>query len=129
MEDFKCIAKMKTFKTGGKVTPYVSRKEFKAYEAEDKKEDQAMINKAIVKEEKGEKTELKLKKGGRAKKEVGTVNKYKAGGEVENVYEAKKSSGDKDNIEKTKAIKPGKADAPSKGAEKQKGGLSFFGGK
>ena len=51
--------------------------------------------------------------------------KYKAGGAVTNVYEAKKSSGDKDNIRKTKEIKPAKAAAPSKAAVKSKD----FGGK
>jgi len=50
---------------------------------------------------------------GRAKKSVGTVKKFKSGGCVNNVYEAKKSAGDKDNIKKTKDITPSKAAAPS----------------
>ena len=62
----------------------------------------------------GEKTDLsKLKKGGRSKKEAGTVRKYKAGGDVTNVYEAKKKSGDKDNIKKVKQITPTKAASSS----------------
>lgn len=41
---------------------------------------------------------------------------FKEGGTVTNVYEAKKSSGDKDNIRKVKATTPAKAAAPSKAA-------------
>jgi len=48
------------------------------------------------------------------------IVKMKTGGFVSNVYEAKKSSGDKDNIQKTKAIKAGPAEAPSKAAVKSK---------
>jgi len=48
------------------------------------------------------------------------IIKMKTGGSVNNVYEAKKSSGDKDNIQKTKAIKAGPAAAPSKAAVKGK---------
>jgi len=48
------------------------------------------------------------------------IIKMKTGGSVTNVYEAKKSSGDKDNIQKTKAIKAGPAAAPSKAAVKSK---------
>jgi hypothetical protein len=71
-------------------------------------------------EHKGEHTDLsKLKKGGRAKKcGGGTVSRYKAGGSVTNVYEAKKTSGDKDNIRKTKDITPSKAAAPSKATQR-----------
>ena len=43
---------------------------------------------------------------------------FKEGGSVTNVYEAKKSSGDKDNIRKVKDIAPAKAAAPSKAATK-----------
>ena len=73
-----------------------------------------------------EKTDLSgLKKGGRAKKAVGTVKKYcgggnayKEGGSVDNEYSAKKSSGDLDRIAKVKDIKPGKAAAPSRASTK-----------
>jgi hypothetical protein len=89
---------------------------------EDIDQDKKMVKKAFRMhddQQHEEKTDLsKLKKGGRAKKETGTVRKYKSGGSVTNVYEAKKSSGDLSNIQKTKDIKPGKAAAPSKAAAK-----------
>ena len=118
MEGFKVNPKMAQnlpcYKTGG----YVSRKELKQEVNKDVSEDKQMIKKGVSQHEtflhKGEpKTELALKKGGRAKKSVGTVNKFKAGGSITNVYEAKKVSGDLDNIKKVKDIKPGKADAPN----------------
>jgi hypothetical protein len=98
----------------------------------------------------GEKTDLsKLKKCGRAKKELGsarkfikpaaspsaaakaknTTAKYKTGGKVSNVYEAKKDSGDKDNIRKTKLIKPTKAAAPSAAKDAKNTTAKFCGGK
>lgn len=120
MEGFKSNAKMQCFKEGGTVK-YESRKEHKKEMSEDIKQDKAVVKKAIrmhdAQEHKGEHTDLsKLRKGGRAKKTVGTVNKFKAGGNVTNVYEAKKASGDLDIIEAVKNIKPGKAAAPSKAA-------------
>jgi hypothetical protein len=137
MEGFKNNTKMKCFKEGGSVK-YESRKEHKEEMSADIKQDKAIVKKAIgmhdKQEHKGEKTDLsKLKKGGRAKKELGTArkfikpaaapsgakggpNKYKVGGTVTNVYEAKKKSGDLDAIKAVKAIKPGKAAAPSKAA-------------
>jgi hypothetical protein len=48
------------------------------------------------------------------------VRKFKVGGSVSNVYEAKKSAGDLDNIKKTKDIKPGKAEAESAGKKRPK---------
>jgi len=129
MEGFKKTAKMQCFKEGGSVK-YESRKEHKEEMSADVAQDKKVIKKAFAmhdkQEHKGEKTDLsKLKKGGRAKKEVGTVKKfcgggnaYKEGGSVTNVYEAKKKSGDISNIEKVKDIKPGKAAAPSKAAVK-----------
>jgi hypothetical protein len=113
MEGFKKLVKgVKCFKEGGSV--YKSRHSEKAEMSEDIAQDKKLIKKAISmhdkQEHKGEKTDLsKLKKGGRAKKTIGTVNKYKAGGSVENVYTAKKTSTDKSNIAKTKAIKPAAA--------------------
>jgi len=112
MEGFKSNPKMQCFKEGGSVK-YESRKEHAEEMKADINQDKAIVKKAIkmhdVQEHKGEKTDLsKLRKGGRAKKAVGTVNKFKTGGSVTNVYEAKKSSGDKDNIKKVKDIKPTK---------------------
>jgi hypothetical protein len=88
------------------------------------------VKKAIAihdkQEHPGEKTDLsKLKKGGRTKKAVGTVRKYKAGGEVSNVYGAKKKAGDISNIEKTKEIKAAKLCMGGKSTKKMAdGGLT-----
>lgn len=151
MDGFKKPAKMQCFKEGGSVK-YESRKEHKEEMSADIAQDKAIVKKAISmhdkQEHKGEKTDLsKLKKGGRAKKEIGTArkfikpaaapsgakggpNKYKVGGTVSNVYEAKKKSGDLDAIEAVKNIKPGKADAPSKAAVISKNTpAKFCGGK
>ena len=128
MEGFKKIVKMKT---GGSVSKAVAKcsggrmKKGGEVDAADIKQDKAIVKKAFSMHDKqehgGEKTDLsKLKRGGRSKKEAGTVRKFKTGGTVTNVYEAKKSSGDKDAIQKTKAIKAGKAAAPSKAAVKGK---------
>jgi hypothetical protein len=112
MEGFKSNPKMQCFKEGGSVK-YESRKEHKEEVSADVAQDKKIIKKAFkihdAQEHKGEHTDLsKLKKGGRAKKDCGTVRKYKAGGQVTNVYEAKKSAGDKDNIKKVKSIVPAK---------------------
>lgn len=128
MEGFKPTIKMKT---GGSVSKAVAKcyggamkkKTGGKMDAADIKQDKAIVKKAFKmhdeQEHGGERTDLsKLKKGGRSKKEVGTVRKYKSGGEVTNVYEAKKASGDKDNIKKVKQIKPAKAAAPSKASVK-----------
>jgi hypothetical protein len=127
MDGFKNSTKMKFFKEGGSVK-YESRKQDKEEMSADIAQDKKIVKKAIAihdnQEHPGEKTDLsKLKKGGRAKKELGTArkfiktadapsgakkepNKYKTGGTVTNVYEAKKSAGDKDNIKKVKDITP-----------------------
>lgn len=110
MEGFKSNTKMQCFKEGGSVA-YKSRKQPKESMSADIKQDKAIVKKAIgmhdAQEHKGEHTDLsKLKKGGRAKKEAGSVRKYKTGGSVENIYGAKKKAGDLDNIQKTKDIKP-----------------------
>ena len=127
MEGFTKLPKMQHFKEGGTVKTknmcYGGKmKKGGEVESADIAEDKKLIKKAFKQHDKAEHdkepTEIKLRKGGRAKKTVGTVNKYKAGGTVNNVYEAKKSSGDLDNIQKTKDIKPGKAAAPSKAATK-----------
>jgi len=128
LDGFKKIVKMKI---GGSVSKAIAKcsggamKKGGEVDAADIKQDKAVVKKAFAMHDKqehgGEKTDLsKLKRGGRSKKEAGTVRKFKTGGSVTNVYEAKKSSGDKDNIRKTKDIVPGKADAPSKAAVKSK---------
>lgn len=117
MEGFKNTTKIKYFKEGGFVTKKefttFEKKEDKREEAKDTAKDTQLVKKGVSQHEsflhKGEpKTQLKLNCGGRAKKSVGTVNKYKAGGNVSNVYEAKKDSGDKDAIRKVKDIVPTK---------------------
>lgn len=126
MEGFKSTPKMQHFKEGGSVQREVknfTKRDRKVVDAEDIKQDKAIVKKAIgmhdAQEHKGEHTDLsKLRKGGRTKKAGGNVRKYKAGGSVDNEYSAKKSSGDLDNIAKVKAITPAKAAAPSKAAVK-----------
>ena len=116
MEGFKSFKKIQCFKEGGSVQKEVhnfTKRDRKSVDVADTKQDKAIVKKAFAMHDKqehdGEKTDLsKLKKGGRAKKEVGTVKKYKTGGTVNNVYEAKKKAGDLDNIKKvkdTKAVK------------------------
>jgi hypothetical protein len=90
MEGFKANPKMKCdlpcFKEGG----FVKRDKAKHSESTEMKKDVAKDKKIVKKAFKihdeqshDEKTDLsKLKKGGRAKKEVGTVKKYKTGGAV-----------------------------------------------
>ena len=122
---------MQCFKEGGSVQREVknfTKRDRKSVAEPDTTQDKKLIKKAFGMHDKqehdGEKTDLsKLKKGGRAKKELGTArkfikpadsasgakkepNKYKVGGTVTNVYEAKKSAGDKDNIKKVKEITP-----------------------
>ena len=78
MEGFKKGLKVQCYKEGGQVG-YKSRKEHSESKemAEDIKQDKAIVKKAVGQHEsklhKGEqKTELKLKSGGRTKKETGT---------------------------------------------------------
>jgi surface antigen len=138
MEGFKKLPKqIACFKEGGSVQKEVhnfTKRDRKNVEPGDLAQDKKLIKKAFKQHDRAEHdkepTEIKLKKGGRAKKETGTVKKfcgggnaYKEGGSVTNVYEAKKKSGDISNIEKVKDIKPGKAAAPSKAAVKP----NFFG--
>ena len=105
MDGFKSIPKMQCFKKGGAV--YKSRK---SADSADIAQDKAIVKKAIrihdAQEHKGEHTDLsKLKKGGRAKKAMGTVKKYKCGG---GVYGAKKTDADIKNIDSAKDCKPKK---------------------
>ena len=121
MEDFKSNPKMGCYKEGGSVK-YKSRKAVEKTDSADIAQDKAIVKKAIrihdEQEHKGEHTDLsKLKKGGRAKKSVGTVKKFKTGGSVDNVYGAKKKAGDLDNIQKTKNIKAAKLCGGGKYAE------------
>ena len=90
MEGFKKGPKVQCYKEGGQVG-YKSRKEHSESKemAEDVKQDKKIVKKAFSihdKQQHEEKTDLsKLKKGGRAKKEKGTVKKYKAGGSIQNL--------------------------------------------
>ncbi len=115
MDGFKKNPKIACFKEGGQVG-YKSRKT--PCDKEDIKQDKAIVKKAVGQHEamkhKGEgKTELKLKSGGRCKKEGGNVRKYKKGGEVIGM---KKTAEDKKDIAGIKK----KGSAPKKAAPKTK---------
>jgi len=109
MEGFKTLAKgVQCFKEGGSV--YKSRHSEKSEEKSDMAQDKTIVKKGVKQHEaalhKGQpKTELKLKQGGRAKKECGTVKKYKDGG---GVYGAKKTKEDIKSIDDAKNFKPKK---------------------
>ena len=110
MEGFKPFKKVQCFKEGGSVK-YESRKEHKEEVSADIAQDKKIVKKAFkihdTQSHEGEKTNLsKLKKGGRAKKETGTVKKYKTGGAVENAYGAKKTDKDIKDIANSKRQKP-----------------------
>jgi hypothetical protein len=116
MDGFKQNPKIACFKEGGQVG-YKSRKTAECDKA-DMKQDKAIVKKAVGQHEamkhKGEgKTELKLKSGGRCKKEAGSVKKYKKGGEVIGM---KKTAEDKKDIAGIKK----KGSAPKKVAPKTK---------
>jgi hypothetical protein len=135
MEGFKKLPKMQCFKTGGSVKAKAMCYGGKMKEGgkADIAQDKAIVKKAFSMHDKqehpGEKTDLsKLKKGGRFKKETGTVRKYKDGGSVTNVYEAKKKSGDKDNIKNVKQITPTKAKASSAAGKGDNTTAKFDGG-
>jgi len=113
MNDFNKLPKMQCFKEGGSVQKKIAnyeKRERKTEEKADIAQDKAIVKKAIkmhdVQEHEGEKTDLsKLRKGGRAKKEKGTVKKFeKASGQ----YGAKKTTGDLKNIKEAKQFKPAK---------------------
>jgi len=113
MEGFKTNLKMvknlPCYKKGGAV--YKSRHSEKSEMSEDLAQDKKIVKKAFAMHDKqehpGEKTDLsKLRKGGRAKKDCGTVRKYKTGGKVENAYAAKKTDKDITDIANTKRQKP-----------------------
>jgi hypothetical protein len=112
MKDFKSTQKAVCFKEGGQVA-YKPRKQYK--DDSDISQDKAIVKKGVSQHEaklhKGEpKTELKLKNGGRAKKEGGCVGRYKTGGTVENAYGTPKTKKDIKDIANTKRQKPKMAD-------------------
>jgi hypothetical protein len=119
MEGFTKTPKIACFKEGGQVGYKTRNKHSESKEmAKDVKQDKAIVKKAVGQHEsakhKGEgKTELKLKSGGRCKKEAGTVKKYKKGGEVIGM---KKTADDKKDIAGIKK----KGSAPKKQAPKTK---------
>jgi len=125
MDGFKTLPKMQHFKEGGGAYCGGGTPKMKAGGESgkmDAKQDKALIKKAFKQHDEAEHdkepTEIKLRAGGRSKKKDGSVRKFKVGGTVDNDYGAKKSSGDLDNIKKTKDIKPGKAESES-AAEKR----------
>jgi len=112
MKDFKSTEKTVCFKEGGQVA-YKSRKQYK--DDSDISQDKAIVKKGVSQHEaklhKGQpKTELKLRSGGRAKKEGGCVGRYKTGGTVENAYGTPKTKKDIKDIANTKRQKPKMAD-------------------
>lgn len=92
MEGFKKIVKMKTGGSVSKAAEYCSggrmnKKTGGAVDKADIAQDKKIVKKAIAMHDKqehdGEKTDLsKLRKGGRTKKETGTVKKFKKGGTI-----------------------------------------------
>ena len=113
MDDFKKLNKMQCFKEGGSVQREVNftKRDRKNVEPSDASQDKKLVKKAFAQHDKAkhggsEPTEIKLKKGGRAKKDCGTVKKYKTGGAVENAYAAKKTGKDIKDIANTKSQKP-----------------------
>jgi hypothetical protein len=115
MNDFKTLPKMQCFKTGGSVKPKAmcyggKMKKGGEVDAADMAQDKKVVKKAFAMHDKqehpGEKTDLsKLKKGGRTKKAVGTVKKFKCGG---GVFGAKKTKEDIKNMDAAKTCKPKK---------------------
>lgn len=110
MEDFKKIIKMKTGGSVDKAIEAYEKRERKTEVSGDIAQDKAIVKKGVKQHEsnlhKGQpKTELKLKTGGRAKKEGGCVGRYKAGGSVENAYGTPKTKKDIKDIANTKRQK------------------------
>jgi len=112
MEDFKKLPKMQHFKEGGHAKPKTMCWGGKAMKAggevdDDLVQDKKLIKKAFKQHDEAEHdkepTEIKLKKGGRTKKDCGTVKRYKCGG---GVYGAKKNDADIKSIDSAKECKP-----------------------
>lgn len=108
MEGFRQNPKMKSqiacFKEGGSTTP--AKKEAKSHMKADVAEDKKIVKKAVAQHEgakhKGEeKTELKLKQGGRAKKDKPSVKRFDS-----KAIKMKKDESDKKAIAKVKKTKP-----------------------
>jgi hypothetical protein len=117
MDGFKQLPKMKAFKEGGHVAKeycgggMAKKKAGGEVEKKDLAQDKAMIKKAFKQHDEAEHDkdnadEIKLRRGGRAKKEGGTVKKFKKDGGA--VYGAKKSSEDLKDIKEAKDFKPKK---------------------
>jgi hypothetical protein len=124
MEGFKANPKMKSdiacFKEGGS-TNMPFKKKAKAEAHSDIEMDKKVVKKAVGQHEaakhKGEeKTELKLKNGGRCKKDGGPVGRYKAGGAIG----MKKDKEDKKEIASIKKTPTPKPKAPSAAAKAPK---------
>jgi len=117
MDGFKTLPKMKS---GGSTTKaaekycgggMTKKKAGGEVEKKDMAQDKAMIKKAFRQHDKAEHdkedaSEIKLRKGGRAKKEAGTVKKFKKDGGA--VYGEKKTAADLKDIEQAKNFKPKK---------------------
>lgn len=87
MEDFKRIVKMKAGGSVSKAIATYEKRERKVEEKEDEAQDKKIVKKAFKMHDEqsheGKTTDLsKLKKGGRAKKEKGTVKKFCGGKKV-----------------------------------------------
>ena len=89
MEGFTKFKKMQCFKEGGSVQKEIAnyeKRERKVEEKQDETQDKKVVKKAFSihdKQQHEEKTDLsKLRKGGRAKKDKGTVKKYCGGKSV-----------------------------------------------
>ena len=115
MEGFKQFKKVQCFKEGGTVQRQIAnfeKRERKTEEKSDVAQDKKIVKKAFKihdTQQHEEKTNLKgLKCGGRSKKAVGTVKKFKCGG---GVYGAKKTEKDIKNIDDAKTCKPKKLQA------------------
>jgi hypothetical protein len=130
MEGFKQFKKVQCFREGGSVQREVknfTKRDRKTVDEADMAQDKAVVKKAIGMHDKqehpGEKTDLsKLRKGGRAKKEYGTVKKYACGG---GVYGAKKNKEDIKSIDDAKNCKPKKLAKGGKSVKKMAdGGMS-----
>jgi len=132
MEGFKKSSKKQCFREGGSVQKEVNftKRDRKKVEPNDMSQDKKLVKKAFAQHDKAkhggsEPTEIKLKKGGRAKKDCGTVRKYKTGGTVENAYGAKKTDKDIKDIANAKNQKPAKLCGGKSVRKMAAGGPSF----
>jgi hypothetical protein len=128
MEGFTKLPKMQCFKEGGAVKTksmcYGGKmKNGGEVESADIAQDKKLIKKAFKQHDKAEHdkepTEIKLRKGGRTKKECGTVKKYACGG---GVYGTKKNKEDIKSIDDAKNCKPKKLAMGGKSVKKMADG-------